>query len=484
MSKLLINIANAVPRMPELRFKEPVNWSLSSGQHWAIVGPNSAGKTIFSNILTGKIPLKDGDVDYFFEEDGTPLYQKVKAATFQDVYSMADYKNMYYQQRWNSSGEEEVPFVKELIANLADEATIHEMFSLFGIEELLEKKLILLSSGELRKFLIVRMLLSRPEVLILDNPYIGLDTFSRGMLNELLEKMTTQKGLQIILILSNPDDIPEVITHVLPVSGMKCGAPLSSEDFKTNAQLIDILFPEHSINEGLDSILNAKQDIDYDYVLEMMHVNIRYGERTILKDLDWKVKKGEKWALLGPNGAGKSTLLSLVCADNPQAYANSFCLFGKKRGTGESIWEIKKRIGYISPEMHLYYLQDQPCVNIVGSGFFDSIGLHRKCTEEQLSIALKWMDVFEITHLRDISFLKLSYGEQRLALLARAFVKNPDLLILDEPLHGLDKSNKILASEIIEKFCNQNHKTLIYVTHYLNEIPASVTQRFELKKQS
>jgi molybdate transport system ATP-binding protein len=134
--------------------------------------------------------------------------------------------------------------------------------------------------------------------------------------------------------------------------------------------------------------------------------------------------------------------------------------------------------------MHLYYLQDQPCVNIVGSGFFDSIGLHRKCTEEQLSIALKWMDVFEITHLRDISFLKLSYGEQRLALLARAFVKNPDLLILDEPLHGLDKSNKILASKIIEKFCNQDHKTLIYVTHYLNEIPASVTQRFELKKQS
>lgn len=170
----------------------------------------------------------------------------------------------------------------------------------------------------------------------------------------------------------------------------------------------------------------------------MEHVSIKYGSRTILKELDWEVKNGEKWALFGPNGAGKSTLLSLIYADNPQSYANTLYLFDRKRGSGESIWDIKKRIGYVSPEMHLFYMENVPVLNIVGSGFFDSIGLFRKCTEQQQQVALAWMRVFGIEGLKERSFLTLSSGEQRLALLARAFVKDPDLIILDEPLHGLD----------------------------------------------
>ena len=162
----------------------------------------------------------------------------------------------------------------------------------------------------------------------------------------------------------------------------------------------------------------------------MEHVQIKYGSRTILKDLDWEIKNGEKWALFGPNGAGKSTLLSLVYADNPQSYANTFYLFDRKRGSGESIWEIKRRIGYVSPEMHLYYQENVPTLRIVGSGFFDSVGLFRKCTPEQEEIALEWMKVFGIGHLRDRLFLTLSSGEQRLALLARAFVKDGDVRVV------------------------------------------------------
>lgn len=216
----------------------------------------------------------------------------------------------------------------------------------------------------------------------------------------------------------------------------------------------------------------------------MEHVKIRYGSRTILKDLDWEIKNGEKWALFGPNGAGKSTLLSLVYADNPQSYANTLYLFDRKRGSGESIWDIKKRIGYVSPEMHLYYKENVPTLNIVGSGFFDSIGLFRKCNAEQETVALEWMKVFGIEHLKDRLFLTLSSGEQRLALLARAFVKDPDLIILDEPLHGLDVSNKKKAAAIIEQFCDRPGKTLIYVTHYPHELPACVDKRFELVKHS
>ena len=153
----------------------------------------------------------------------------------------------------------------------------------------------------------------------------------------------------------------------------------------------------------------------------MEHVSVKYGSRTILKELDWEVKNGEKWALFGLNGAGKSTLLSLIYADNPQSYANTLYLFDRKRGSGESIWDIKKRIGYVSPEMHLFYMENVPVLSIVGSGFFDSVGLFRKCTEQQQQIALAWMRVFGIEELKGRSFLTLSSGEQRLALLTRAF---------------------------------------------------------------
>lgn len=211
-------------------------------------------------------------------------------------------------------------------------------------------------------------------------------------------------------------------------------------------------------------------------------VSIRYGDRTILRDLDWTVRRGEKWALGGENGAGKSTLLSLVCADNPQSYACDIRLFGRKRGSGESIWEIKKHIGYVSPEMHRAYLKNLPAVEIVASGLHDSIGLYKRPRPEELDVCVEWMDIFGIGDLRDRPFLQLSSGEQRLCLLARAFVKDPELLILDEPLHGLDTYNRRRVKAVIEAFCRRRDKTLVMVTHYAEELPATITHRLYLKK--
>ncbi len=463
--------------MPEFRFRMPVEWALSSGQHWAVIGPNGAGKTIITDMLTGKIPLKEGEVLRSQECDYPGA---IKSVTFRDIYDVADYKNMYYQQRWNTSEADQSPLIKDLMGSWDQQDYLQELLRFFHAEDLLDKRLILLSSGELRKFLIIKMLLSKPAVLILDNPYIGLDAPSRLHLNDLLQRMASMDHLQIILVLSNPDDIPEIITNILPVYDKQLLPPVTRENFIENQNLQHKLFPQNT--EIPDLPLQEKPSSDYQFALQMNAVNIKYGDRAILQNLSWEVRRGEKWALLGPNGAGKSTLLSLVCADNPQSYANHFYLFDKKRGSGESIWEIKKRIGYISPEVHLYYLQDVPSIDVVGSGFFDSIGLYRKCTQEQYACALEWMKIFGIENLQHQSFLKISYGEQRLILLARAFVKNPELLILDEPLHGLDKSNKIKAGKIIERFCWQNGKTLIYVTHYPHEIPPCVTHRFVLTK--
>ena len=201
-----------------------------------------------------------------------------------------------------------------------------------------------------------------------------------------------------------------------------------------------------------------------------------------MKDLDWEVNRGDKWALSGDNGSGKSTLLSLICADNPQSYACDISLFGKKRGSGESIWEIKKHIGYVSPEMHRAYLKNIPAIDIVASGLHDSVGLYKRPRPEQMDICEWWMDIFGISCLKDRNFLQLSSGEQRLVLLARAFVKDPALLVLDEPLHGLDMYNRRLVKDVIETFCMRKDKTLIMVTHYQEELPNCITHSLHIQR--
>ncbi|MDH6356914.1 ATP-binding cassette domain-containing protein [Parabacteroides sp. PF5-9] len=481
--KRTITLTNVVPRFAEMRFKEAPSWTIKEGEQWAVVGPNGAGKTLLADILQKKLALKEGSVCLGSEGK---ISEQIKNITFKDIYSLTDCRNAYYQQRWHSTEIDQIPTVEELLSEELSGKEQKELLTLFHVTDLLPKKVIFLSSGELRKFFIVRTLLYKPKILILDNPFIGLDSASRIVLKALLQQIVLLKELQLILLVSDPQDIPEMITDVLPVIERRCMAPMKRDDFLADKRLISTLFPFDStaVDELPLPVSPLKEVSTHQVTFRMENVSIRYGDRTILDRLSWEVRNGEKWALSGPNGSGKSTLLSLIYADNPQAYANTLSLFDRKRGTGESIWEIKKRIGYISPEMHLYYKENVPAIRIVGSGFFDSIGLHRKCSKEQEFIALQWMDLFGITHLKERLFLTLSSGEQRLVLLARVFVKNPDLIILDEPLHGLDLSNKKKVTAIIEQFCNRPGKTLIYVTHYPQELSACVNNSFELKGSS
>jgi len=476
---ILISLQQVVPRMPELCFSAPVNWDIRAGEQWAIIGPTGSGKTVLTDLVQRRYALKEGEVIY-------PAHVKagewIRSIAFKDIYSIADYRNSYYQQRWHSTETEEMPLVEDLFGEYKGSQQLHELLDLFHVRELLSKRIIFLSSGELRKFLIIRALLTRPRILILDNPFIGLDALSRDLLVEMLQQLTQLKEVQVVLLLSNPADIPGMITHVLPFKDKTICPARKREDFCAGKELQQFLFS--SLSDVCTLPDEGKKESDHQITFRMEEVNIRYGQRTILKELNWEVKNGEKWALTGPNGSGKSTLLSLVYADNPQSYANRIYLFDHKRGSGESIWDIKKRIGYVSPEMHMYYMENVPLLHIVGSGFFDSVGLYRKCNEEQERKALEWMTVFGIDYLKDRLFLTLSSGEQRLGLLARAFVKSPDLLILDEPLHGLDICNKQKVVRLIEQYCALPGKTLIYVTHYLQELPSCIDKRFELTKHT
>ena len=196
-------------------------------------------------------------------------------------------------------------------------------------------------------------------------------------------------------------------------------------------------------------------------------------------------EEGEFFGLLGPNGAGKSTLLSLITGDNLQAYSNEIYLFGRRRGSGESVWEIKKKIGLISPEFQLLYRESISVIKVVISGFFDTIGIYNHYSERQSEIALNWLKFLEIDDLAENNFTRLSYGQQRLALIARAMIKSPPLLIFDEPCQGLDFRNRNKILEVIDKIGNNFSTQILYVTHVASDQLKCLNQelRFEVSKK-
>ncbi len=478
----IIRLGGGVARNEMYRFTHPLTMNLAAGEHLAIVGPNASGKSLLIDTLLGKYPLKEGILEYDFSPSVTnTAYDNIKYIAFRDTYGAAD-ANYYYQQRWNAHDQDDTPLVKDCLGEVTDTQLCDELFELFAIEPMLDKKMILLSSGELRKFQLTKTLLTNPRVLVMDNPFIGLDAKTRDLLHDVLQRLTSKSSFQIILVLSMLDDIPDFITHVMPVKKRTCGEKVTRKEyFNEYKPNTSPALCEEKI-QGIIDLEYGDQLFDSEEVVKLNKISIRYGDRTILKELEWQILRGQKWALSGENGAGKSTLLSLVCADNPQSYACDISLFGRKRGSGESIWEIKKHIGYVSPEMHRAYLKNLPTIDIVASGLHDSIGLYKKPRPEQMSICEWWMDIFGILDLKDRPFLQISSGEQRLVLLARAFVKDPELLILDEPLHGLDTSNRRRVKAIVEAFCARKDKTIIYVTHYENELPVSITDRLMLKR--
>ena len=413
------------------------------GRIIVVYGLNATGKTLMAERMRRE--MKSDSVRY---------------VAFCDTYGTATDRSYYLQQRWNQHDiDEETPTVaqsleRSFLLSGPDTAERRQLqrhlYSLMGMEPLSDKIVIALSSGELRKMQLVKTLMANPRTLILDNPFIGLDIEARTMLSEQLQQLR-QQGMTLYLLVARPNEIPafadEVRGERLEVRGER---------------------------------LPAQTDISH-----TSHLSPLTSEIVLLRDvtidrLSWTIRQGEHWALQGRNGSGKSTLLSLICADNPQSYACDITLFGHQRGSGESIWDIKRRIGYVSPELHRSYQRNLPALSIVASGLKDTVGLYARATDEDKQQCLKWMQRFGIEQLAQRVFTQLSSGEQRLILVCRAFVKNPDLLILDEPMHGLDMPRQQLVKDIINDYCSDPQKTLIMVTHYNEELPSCINRHLTL----
>src|SRR6185437_12904924 len=475
-----IIVKDLVVKTQEQTVLDGISFSLQDDQHLAILGNAESGKTTLAKAIAGKMHFS-GNIFIDFEnvtETHTRIEFVEQRYSFKNLSGTSEF---YYQQRFNSFDSANAPTIfQELIKTITNSKQINNVNSVLehlGIFHLKNSPLIQLSSGEHKRFQLAKALLNPTQLLLLDNPYTGLDISARKNLNKMLEDIS-QKGTQIILI-PGTFPIPDFITHIAFLKNKKLSFFGQKENFQTENF---IQSEERKIFYNTVLLPESTEDFQFETIVEMKSIHLNYGENVILKNLNWKIESREKWLLKGRNGAGKSSLLSLVTGDHPQAYSNEIYLFGKRRGTGESIWDIKKKTGYISPELHAYFDKNITCFNAIGSGYFDTIGLFKKLSTTQHNNILQWLDFLQLSHVSKKSLHSISFGLQRMILLARALVKNPSLLVLDEPCQGLDEEQSRQFVCLIDHVCTNSNKTLIYVSHEGSNIPACIQKVLQLEK--
>ncbi len=506
-TRMLVSLNDITIRTGEKRLFEHTTWQIDAGQHWAIYGPTGSGKTSLAKAISRSVALVQGQVLFFFDEtntgQGRPYLHPDEVLTF-SVETHREFLRRYagyHQARWQSFEGEDAPLVAELIEAQSpspEDAPASpprtRLVEMFGLAPLLRRRVHQLSHGESRKLFLSLLLLRSPRLLILDDPFTGLDQAARERLRAGIEHLLEQPSPAILLLTSRAGEIPEGITHFVIVQDGRIAArgdrsilahtPIEHAPAEgqpvTALQEAPIPPAFLSMVERYAAALARDQSLTAEEVVRLEDVSVQYQGVQVLRNVNWMVRQGERWALVGGNGAGKSTLLSLILADNPQAYANEVFTFGKKRGAGTSIWEIKKNIGWVSPELQIFYEKTSLCQEVIRSGFFDSVGLYRRCSAEQAAVADGWMRALELDALAKLPVGSLSAGQQRLVLLARALVKHPPLLVLDEPCQGLDDAHRRQFLRMIDWLCAHTPVTLIYVSHYQDEIPASITHRLRL----
>jgi molybdate transport system ATP-binding protein len=518
-------------------------------EHWAIIGANGSGKTLLADALRGGLPLVRGELRYHFRPlPGLTREEAIGHVSFED--RKADVHDTVVQSRWNSLEEEGALLVRDFLsyervmkinpfevtrrhgkARSQFERRMRRAVGLLQVAPLLDRGLISLSNGERQRVQLARALSHPMRLLILDEPFAGLDAATRGHFHALLERLM-ETPLRVLLITTRVEDLPRHITHLLciarcrvvaagrraailslarvrrlfptsRISAARAGrclavsvrrerkppavpspglrATLSPSDGE-RAGVRDFREPRRPSRDASVARTRPTKNLAVPELVRLRNITVRYGNTFILRDINWTIRAGESWALLGPNGSGKTTLLSLILGDHPQVYTNDVVVFGWQRGSGESVWDIKRNIGWVSPELHLHFNDSATCFEVVASGFFDTVGLFEPLSARQRAAARSWLARFQLLEFADLPLFSLSAGLQRMVLLARALVKEPRLLILDEPCQGLDSAHRNLIVEAVDALIRAGTATVAYVTHRQDEIPLSIHRVLRLRK--
>ena len=359
-------------------------------------------------------------------------------------------------------------FSKLALIKLIDEESRHGDSGITGSAS---QSLQSMSSGEQKRILLKYLLESKPDFLVLDNPFDNLDKEFQIEFKERLK--TIAKDVIVIQIISRKDDLLPFITNY---------AFLKDKDL----QVLQQPKPPLSENQNIQFKGKIPEPLKHirfegDTLIALKNVNVSYVGRPILKDISWKIGKGEFWELSGKNGSGKTTILSMITGENPKGYGQELYLFGLKKGSGESVWDIKKNIGYFTPSMTDKFTGYHSVEHMMISGILDSVGLYVKPTEAQLRLAKEWLQLINMWHLKDSHFHDLTMGQKRLVMTTRAMIKHPLLLILDEPTAGLDDKSAALLVLLVNKIAQESNSTIIFVSHR-NEEGLRPQFRFRLKK--
>jgi molybdate transport system ATP-binding protein len=468
----VIKFEHATLRFNDVFALENINWEVHPGEVWAITGTNGSGKSALAASLNNDGILEAGAISGLYEQVGLVSLEAQAALIERE------------RERDDSDITDvitEGTLVQEMLEETCrSESLLERLVDVFNFEPMLRRGFRKLSTGETRKVLLTRALTTEPEMLVLDEPFEGLDAATVPLVKEILEEQSN--SVPMVLVFNRFDEIPSFVTHVAFLENGSLKYSVRTEDkagLEDLSQLLhlkqsDIELPDRDESESVPKLEDGQP------LVRIKNAAIRYGEHTVFEKLDWTIERGQHWQLTGPNGSGKTCLLNLITGDHPQCYNNDIYVFGYKRGSGESIWDIKQHIGYVSTSLQWEYRVSISLINVVISGFFDSIGLYERASDAQKQIAYQWLQVLDLQDKQNEPFNQLSYGDQRLLLIARAMVKHPHMLILDEPCLGLDDINRQLILALIEKICAGSETTVLYVNHHAEDKIAGISKFISL----